>query len=329
MNKKSMPLITVVVPIYNVERYLKECVESIINQTYLNLEIILVDDESPDHCGEICDYYQKIDHRIKVIHQKNRGLSGARNVAIDIAKGEYITFIDSDDYIELDMIEMLYKQICLHHAEMAVCGFESFFEDGTKKMSSFSDKVYVYTREQAFDCFLFNGYLTPCICGKLYCINLWKNIRCPEGKLFEDQFTMYKLIDICNKIVYVSKPKYNYRKRKGSIGHSMFSEKTYDLYTAIQEEYNFVVEKYGAKCPNISVAKITWEIVFVNMMLRGNVKDNVLINKIRTYARSRLFDVFKCPYINVMRKMQIFLFCSNIKLYNIFYMKYKSKYGES
>lgn len=127
MQNNQAPLITVVVPIYKVEEYLDECVQSILNQTYHNLEIFLVDDGSPDRCGEMCDTYAEKDSRVKVIHQKNRGLSGARNSAIDIATGEYITFVDSDDYLKEDMIETLYQEVLQYNAEIATAAYESFF----------------------------------------------------------------------------------------------------------------------------------------------------------------------------------------------------------
>lgn len=324
LNEKK-PLITVVVPIYKVEAYLDECVQSILNQTYYNLEIILVDDGSPDRCGKMCDEYAEKDVRVKVIHQKNKGLSGARNSAVDIATGEYITFVDSDDYLKEDMIEVLYNEILQYDAEMVAVAFESFFEDGTRSTNPHSGEVFMYTKEEAMDCFLFNDYLTPCVCGKLYKRSLWKEIRCPEGKLFEDQFTTYKLIDQCKKVVYDTTPRYYYRKRMGSIGHSSFSKRTYDLYDAIHEEYDYISQKYPKKCPNIVVARITWEIVFVNMMIRSDVNDTKTVTEIQRFARKNIGKVLKCNYIDGVRKMQIVLFSYAIALYKIAYRKFIEK----
>lgn len=144
MQSKNNPLITVVVPIYKVEAYLDECVQSILKQTYSNLEIILVDDGSPDRCGEMCDVYAEKDARVKVIHQKNKGLSGARNSAIDIATGEYITFVDSDDYLKEDMVEVLYHEVLQYDAEIATAAFESFFEDESRMSNPHNGKIFVY-----------------------------------------------------------------------------------------------------------------------------------------------------------------------------------------
>lgn len=326
MEMKRNPIITVVVPIYNVEKYLKECVDSILCQTYSNLEIILVDDGSPDKCGNICDEYKVMDSRVKVIHQKNKGLSGARNAAIDIASGEYITFVDSDDYIDPDMIEILYHQISLNNAEISVGAFESFCDNKILGGNAHDNQIFVYNRENALDCFLFNDYLTPCVCGKLYKIDLWESVRCPEGKLFEDQFTTYKLIDLCKRIVFVSKPLYHYRKRLGSIGHSKFSEQTYDLYNAIHEEYNYINKIYGDFCPNIAVARITWEIVFINMMISDCKNDKNVIKDVQSFARKNIISVWKCCYISKLRKGQISLFVISFPLYVGFYKWYKKRH---
>lgn len=325
MQSKNNPLITVVVPIYKVEAYLDECVQSILKQTYSNLEIILVDDGSPDRCGEMCDVYAEKDARVKVIHQKNKGLSGARNSAIDIATGEYITFVDSDDYLKEDMVEVLYHEVLQYDAEIATAAFESFFEDESRMSNPHNGKIFVYSKEEALDCFLFNDYLTPCVCGKLYRISIWKNVRCPEGKLFEDQFTTYKLIDQCKRVVYDTTPRYYYRKRMGSIGHSSFSKRTYDLYDAIHEEYDYISQKYPKECPNIAVARITWEIVFVNMMIRSDAIETKTVAEIQQYARKNIRKVLRCNYIGGVRKLQIILFSYAIGLYKIMYKKFIEK----
>lgn len=326
MHSKKKPLITVVVPIYKVESYLDECVKSIQMQTYHNLEIILVDDGSPDQCGKLCDVYAEEDTRVKVIHQKNKGLSSARNSAIDIATGEYITFVDGDDYLKRDMVEILCQNILQYNAEIATVAFENFFEDGSSVSNAHDRKVFVYSKEEALDCFLFNDYLTPCVCGKLYDISLWKDIRCPEGKLFEDQFTTYKLFDKCKKVVYDTTPKYCYRKRADSIGHSPFSKRTYDLYNAIHEEYDYIYSKYGEKVPNVITARIIWEVVFINMMIIAGYKDTRTRKNIQDFAKKNLKKVWSCGYISKMRKIQISLFACSFPLYVLFYRTYKKKY---
>lgn len=320
------PLITVIVPVYKVEKYLKECVDSILKQSYSELEIILVDDGSPDGCGKICDNYAKTDERIRVIHQQNKGLSSARNAGIDIATGQYITFVDSDDWISEDMIEILYQSMKKQKAQMAGCFLESFYDNKRKLSNRYHDQIYIFSRAKALDSFLFNGYLTPCTCGKLYMIDLWKNIRFPEKMFFEDQYTTYKLIDQCDKICFTENPLYHYRKREGSIGHSKFCQTTYQLYDAIHQEYDYINDKYGNFCPNIAVARITWELVFINMMIVANYYDDIVRKDVQKFAKINIRKVWKCEYISILRKVQINLFIFCFPLYVIFYRRYKKKH---
>ena len=174
-------LISVIVPIYKVEKYLGKCIESIIRQSYSNLEIILVDDGSPDRCGAICDEYARKDSRIKVIHQDNMGLSVARNTGLNIATGEYITFVDSDDWIALNFIKLLLKSMLKSNAQIAVTSLLNVYEDGTTKSNTLILSEIRLSKTEGLACYLFNGYLTPCACGKLWKKNLWEGIRFPEG----------------------------------------------------------------------------------------------------------------------------------------------------
>lgn len=322
-------LISVIVPIYNVEVYLRKCIDSILAQDYPNLEIILVDDGATDNCGQICDEYAQKHSNITVIHKKNGGLSSARNAGIEIAKGKYISFVDSDDWIESDMISTLYNDLKQDNADISAIVCYQEYSDGRLIKNSHQTEKSLLSREEALSCFLFNDYLTPCAWGKLYNIELWKDIRFPEGKLFEDQLTIYKILDLADNVVFNPLPKYYYFKREGSIGHSAFNDRTYDLYHAINEEYQFLVNKYPNIKADLVVGKITWEIVFINMMLRGGKNDQELIKKVRKYARENYLSVIKCPYINKVRKLQILLFSFCFSTYKKLYFQYKNRNGIS
>ena len=230
----SNPLISVIVPVYNVEKYLPMCVDSIIGQTYRNLEIFLVDDGSPDNCGRICDEYAQKDKRIKVIHKKNGGLSDARNVAIDIAKGEYITFVDSDDYLSLDFIEQLYLLAIQTDSEIAISNFFFFkepkreLEVAYKKMP----KMSVYSSKEALCALLYQNNIETSAWGKLYKTSLWKEIRFPKGRLFEDIATIYKSFLLSKRIVTISLPLYYYRIRSDSIMGKEFYPKKMEAVTS-------------------------------------------------------------------------------------------------
>lgn len=317
-------LISVIIPIYNVEKYLLRCINSILKQTYTNLEIILVDDGSPDNCGNICDNLKKRDKRIVVIHKKNGGLSSARNAGLNIANGEYVVFIDSDDWIENDYIKKLYEDICLKDADIAVPSFCITFDDGKRKVDSKIKKRSVYSSEQALEIFLFNGYLTPCVASKMWRKSLWDNIRCPEGKLFEDQYTTYKLLMNANKIIYEPKARYYYFKHQGSIGHSAFTNRTYDLLGGIHEEYEEITSCYPQTEKSLKVARSVWELVFINMMILSNCEDKAIIKEIQIRSRKCWMNVIKCEYLPCIRKIEIALFCFSFPLYRYGYKKYKN-----
>lgn len=236
-------LITVVVPIYKVEKYLKKCIDSIIKQTYKNLEIILVDDGSPDKCPQICDEYAKKDSRIKVIHKENGGLSDARNVGIDIAKGEYITFVDSDDYIDPEYIELLYKTIKKDKSDMAISSHKVIYENGTVLEKATKEESILKPKE-VLKRILYDDGIDLSAWAKLYKIELFKEIRYPKGRLFEDAATTYKLVDKCEKISIISRSTYNYIIRGNSITNINFSEKKMDLIISTEEMCNYIKKKY-------------------------------------------------------------------------------------
>ena len=223
------PLISIIVPIYNVEAYLAKCINSIINQTYGNLEIFLVDDGSPDRCGLICDEYAKQDARIKVIHKKNGGLSDARNVAIDVAKGEYITFVDSDDYVANDYVESLYKLILENDAQMSITRCIPFFE-GTNPVHIRQTKITkVFDTNNALISLFYQKDFDNAAWAKMYHCSLFKSdIRYPTGWLYEDLPTTYKLMMLCNKIAFSSYENYYYLLRKDSIEGAPFKLQKYE-----------------------------------------------------------------------------------------------------
>lgn len=210
-------IISIIVPVYKVEEYLQRCVDSILNQTYNNIELILVDDGSPDRCGDMCDQYRIKDSRIKVIHKENGGLSDARNAGIKFAKGKYITFIDSDDWISNNYIEILYDLLVSKDADISVCNFIRT-ETEEIEISSLRKKIYEFSNVQALEnlCGEFNVQLTVSW-GKLYKTELFKEIRFPVGKIHEDEFTTYKVLYKANKIVLTTEPLLYYWQRPDSI----------------------------------------------------------------------------------------------------------------
>ena len=229
-----MELISVIVPVYKVERYIDECIESIRNQTYSDLEIVLVDDGSPDSCPSICDNYARKDDRIKVIHKKNGGLSSARNIGIKESLGQYITFVDSDDVLDFSMIETLYCFLKKENTDIAICSMKrtvDVYDNPIKRnMKIFSGKEAceeMYEPDYSF---------FVAACGKIYKREVFNDIRFPEGRIHEDDFTMYKVFLRSRKVLFVNLPMYFYRSREGSITSSQFSEKNFDRYDALDQQ---------------------------------------------------------------------------------------------
>ena len=225
--------VSIIVPIYKVEKYLEKCIDSILNQTYKNLEIILVDDGSPDKCPKICDDYAKKDERIKVIHKKNGGLSDARNFGINIATGDYISFIDSDDFISNDYVEYLLNLIVKYDADMSVILPLKFKEESKIKINQKNAKIKVYSAYKALEVMLYQKEFDNAAWGKLYSRKIIKGIEFPKGKLYEDIGTTYKYILKSNKVVYSNAIKYFYLQRNDSIMGSDFKSKELDyIYQA-------------------------------------------------------------------------------------------------
>lgn len=236
-------LISVVVPVYKVENYLNKCVDSIINQTHKNLEIILVDDGSPDNCGNICDEYAKKDKRIKVIHKENGGLSDARNAGIEIATGKYITFIDSDDYVDNNYAELLYKTIIKDCTDIVISSNKVVYETGTI-LEKATNEESVLEPKVVLERILYDDGIDLSAWAKLYKTDFFKEIKYPKGRLFEDAATTYKLISKSKKISINSKSTYNYIIRNNSITNEDFSPSKFDLIISTEEMCNFINEKY-------------------------------------------------------------------------------------
>ena len=243
----SNDLISVVVPIYKVEKYLNNCIKSILIQTYENLEIILVDDGSPDSCPQICDALAKQDNRIKVIHKKNGGLSDARNAGLEISKGKYITFVDSDDFISNDMIETLYNMCIKFQADFAMCQKADCDDDDTidsVELDVSEIKYKTFENVEKMKAYLITNEIETTAWKKLYKSNLIKQFRFPKGKIHEDVFTTYQIIDKAEKIVVTNRIGYYYRNNPQSIMNSGFSLNRLHAIEAKLEQLRFIEIKY-------------------------------------------------------------------------------------
>lgn len=232
------PLISVIIPVYNVENYLEECVNSILNQTYSNLEVILVNDGSPDNSAAICDRYAKNDGRVIVVHKKNGGLSDARNAGLDICKGEFIAFVDSDDVVHRQFIEKLHENI--DDVDLVFCEYQAF-ENGDilDNVQRFEEQL-TYTTDEFYNKLVFN--YTPKLviaCNKLYRKHIFSDLRYPVGKVHEDEFLIHHIVKQSSKIRYLNQPLYYYRQDSNGIT-SFFTEKKFkDKLMALSDRIDF------------------------------------------------------------------------------------------
>ena len=234
--------ISVIIPVFNVEVYLPLCIDSVLKQTYRKLEIILIDDGSTDNSSEICDTYALRDNRIKVIHQRNQGAAVARNTGLENATGEYIVFIDSDDFIDEKMIEKLYVALKETNSDMSICNFKYVSESGNEiNIEKTVIKNEVLCTEEIIDkVFQENncGYIV--IWNKLYKKNLWKEIRYPVGVIYEDEAVIHHIFSECKKVVTFPDELYYYRQVVGSVMHSGRNEKNVDKYLALADRLIFL-----------------------------------------------------------------------------------------
>ena len=292
----NSPLISVIVPVYKVEAYLEKCVNSIINQTYKNLEIILVDDGSPDRCGEMCDEFAKQDSRIRVIHKENGGQSTARNMALDIMKGDYVGFVDSDDWIELDMYENLMKLIQENNAQISVCGVQCDWPNG-KTLLCNSDypkykEIERWSKIDALRELTLNKKISNAPWNKLFERHIFDGLRMREGWVYEDFEIMPKCVERADTIIYDPKPRYHYIMTDESTIRGKFKERRF-IEAQVSRE---IVEHYKQNYPELTGYVLARHIEICLILVNDSAyasefsnQRNALINEIKNIKSSSDF----------------------------------------
>ena len=235
-------MISIIVPVYKAEAYLSKCLDSIIQQTYRDFEVILVDDGSPDNCGHICDQYAEQDMRIRVIHKSNGGVSEARNAGIREARGEYITFVDSDDWADSRLLEILWNGI-EKGAQISVCGFYTVWDRLPKPWRKPSEEYHVMTGAEAARDMMYTHSLDTSAWGKLFHRSCFDNISFPVSCLYEEVATTYKLFMTQIAVAVTTQPLYYYVKHQGSIVASAYSHKHMDMMRFSGEMMSFAKEE--------------------------------------------------------------------------------------
>lgn len=241
-------LISVIVPVYNVEKYIEHTINSILSQTYTNIELILINDGSTDASYDICFRYSKKDERVRLINKKNGGLSEARNWGIKEARGEYIVFIDGDDSVHCQMIQRLYDILTIYDADVSICSFLKVNEDTLEKYDvtvSYSKPVVLNRTEALGKLFAKDAYLHYTLAwNKMYKRVLFEDISYPIGKIHEDEFIAYKILGKTKRVVFIDEPLYYYMQRPDSIMKEPFSEKRFHKVEAYRERINYFIDEH-------------------------------------------------------------------------------------
>lgn len=315
MNK---PLISVIVPVYKAEPYLERCINSIRNQTYTNLEIVLVDDGSPDRCGEMCDAFAAEDSRIRVVHKKNGGSSSARNVGLDVVSGNYVGFVDSDDWIEQNMYERLLELLQTHQAEIAACGIRCDSVDG-KAISYFyratqpPEEICVFNREEAVLELIHARRISNSFCDKLFHAQVLKQMRFPVGMVSEDFDLMPSCIISVNKVVFDSSPMYHYIMTTDSNTRGKFKASRFTQSNVSRKHICFYEEKFP-QFSHVAQAKhveICLEIIYDSSCASEfSEQREQLIREIKGIMNKK---VFSCLMNKI--KVKYILLCINPYLY--------------
>lgn len=241
---KNSDLISIIIPFLNQEMYLKRCVDSVLKQSYSNLQIILIDDGSTDKSIEISDDYAKTDSRVMVYHQENKGLSGARNKGIELSKGKYISFIDSDDFVAEDYVLHLYENLIQNNADISIIEAKAFYNEKYVEPKNDAISLMVLDSKKALKELLCSDFYFTISCGKLYKKELFQSISFPIGKIFEDVGTTYKLILESKNIVCSNEILYNYLIHKNSLTTRKFTKEKFDMIELTFEMTKKIVEKY-------------------------------------------------------------------------------------
>ncbi len=305
-----MPTISVIVPVYKVEPYLRQCVDSILAQTYTDFELILIDDGSPDSCGAICDEYAEQDSRVRVIHQENGGLSAARNAGIDTARGDYLTFIDSDDLIKDIYLEKLLFSLTDSNTDISICGMLSF-DDGTEPQEADEQitdcPIIMSGRDACFSVYRMDGKIPIMAWGKLYKTSLFDTIRYPTGMIHEDDATTPKLFYRSSRINIISDKLYCYRSRADSITNKPFSVKRFDKVRAVQLCIDYFIEADDSQI--VMPARTAKKVIQAQTVIRAygsnkieQIPSNYIMSKFQALRYIRKFCIYDtfCWYLSLV-----------------------------
>ena len=313
-----MDKISIIIPIYNVEAYLGQCIETVLRQTYPELEILLIDDGSKDSSGKICDNYAEKDQRIIVIHKENGGLSDARNAGIDRATGKYLAFIDSDDYVHPQYIELLYRTITASDSDMVICGFKEVAEQEIVEYRSIAEGAVKWKALQGREKLaqlLDNNLQTVVAWNKMYRCKLWKQLRYPKGRLQEDEFVIHHLLEQADRVCYLEETLYYYRQREKSIMSHVSLKNIWDGYDALMEREQFFIEKKEKEAYKENLINQLYYAVGHYKYVEQEYQDKELLKKFRENIGTHIHDSYVKERLGKELYFQFCLFNRNPQWY--------------
>ena len=292
-------VVSIIIPVYNVEQYLKKCLDSVCTQSYHSIEIIVVDDGTQDNSGIICDEYAKRDSRIRVIHKENGGLSDARNVGMRYATGNYIMFVDSDDWMEKDMVEYLYQNAIENQADIAICGKYIVQKKKIEKHCS-REKRKMTSGEALMELVNNNGQIKNYVMLQLWKREIIEGIIFPKGKIFEDIYVTYKVFERARNILLLNEAKYYYLRRKGSI--SLTKDERTNKARCDAHEYRYI--DLGARYPELKEAMLEQYFYAYRKMVREQVKTDIGQER-SAFFLSQMDNMKKSSRLNKIEKQEV------------------------
>ena len=316
------PLISVIVPVYQTEAYLCNCIDSILCQTHHTIEVILVEDGSRDHCAEICDRYAKTDPRIRVIHQRNRGVSAARNVGLAEARGDYIAFVDSDDWVEPDYLSYLLDLMIKHRVCLSACNHFVFARGTDHAKYPVQDKAIILSTRQSMENLLYHHPPDASPWGKLYQNALFQGLRYPEGMIFEDTYLIAELIAEAGELVYGATPKYHYRFQQHSLSKGALPEKNWDYLLAVEHLTDIISRQYPALASGCTRRRVHAALSIRRLLTQVNPSATEDIKRCMAIIRAGAKDVLRNKRAPMKDKAGILLALSGRRVFDLFWSLY-------
>ncbi|SDN22516.1 glycosyltransferase family 2 protein [Alkalicoccus daliensis] len=328
---QTSPLISVIIPVYNGAEYIETCFQSIISQSYQNLEIIIINDGSEDNSSEICDYYASKDQRIKVIHQENKGLSAVRNRGVRESKGDYIGFVDSDDYIHSDMYKILLNNLLLTNAGVSMCNFKKVYQrnftNNKNNELPDSEKLNVISKQEAFEHLFADTNVNLVVpWNKLYKKEIIRKVQYPEGKVHDDEFTVHHIIQATNKIVITEQNLYYYYHHPSSFMNESYNLKRLDAVTALRERFEFFMNNKYIQFQSRALNMYMHHLIIHYNLLEKNLPEETLKLK-------ELIDMYRSDfnkYQNLLparRKIELHMFFIHPQIFKLYIFNRKKLYN--